>query len=647
MPHPSAPDAPAPRPPPHALVLGAVALLALLVYANALRNGYALDDERIILLNPALHGLGNLHATLLEPYWKEAADLYRPITLLSFAVGWAVHGGAPGPMHLVNALLHALCAAGVALLVLRLRGGLAAAALAGAVFAVHPVHVEAVANGVGRAEVLATLFVLAGCLVYLGAPRLSPGRMAAVAGLYLLALGSKEIAVGFPGLLVVVDALRAREERKTAWALVRGNLPLLGVLAAALGVYVLLRGAATGGLLGAAPAPYLIGVSAARRVATAVRVWPEYLRLLFWPADLSAEWGPDTIGVVGWGSPHVWLGVAVGAALAACAVLSWRRDRWVAAAVAWFALAVLPVANLLFVVGVILSERSLYLPSVALAFLCPPLVAAVSRARRETRIAGAAGAAALLLLGAGRTWTRTPDWASSRTVHASMMRDHPELWWVHWNAATILVRQGRLVEALPWYRSAMDKVGWNHELMDVGYVLTLRDVGRFPEAEPVLRHAVRTFRRAVPPHLLLASLLIDQGRYAEALPLLDTAARIPRFGALSAGQIADQRALAYDGMGRLGPALEARRASLRDPRVRRGISPWYHYARLLAEAGDSVRARDALEVARSRAAPRVRPLMGLDPLPSLRSPLIRGWGSLPEMGPPPPAPALPPVPRGG
>ena len=625
MPQPASMHAPARRPSPHLWVPLGAALLGLLVYANALRNGYALDDERIVQLNPAVHGLGNLHAILLQPYWQAAADLYRPVTLLSFATGWAVHGNAPAAMHAVNALLHAACAGLVALLVLRLRGGAVAAALAGAVFAVHPVHVEAVANLVGRAEVLATLFVLLGCLVYLKTPRLSPGRMAAVAGLYLLALGSKEIAVGFPGLLLVVDALRPGEERKPAGRILRDNLPLLGVLTLALGAYVLVRGAVTGGLLGAAPAPYLIGISAARRMATAVRVWPEYLRLLFWPADLSAEWGPDTIRVVGWGSPRVWLGVAVGAAAVVCAALSWRRGRWVAGAVAWFAIAVLPVSNFIFVVGVILSERSLYLPSVALAFLCPPLVAAAMRARRETRVLAAAGAAALLLLGAARTWTRTPVWQSSRTVHAAMMRDHPELWWVHWNAATILVRQHRYAEALPWYRSAMDKVGWNHELMDVGYVLTLRDVGRFHEAEPVLRHCVRTFRRAVPPRTLLASLLIDEGRYAEALPQLDSAARIPRFGPLSIGEISDRAALAYDGLGQVEQALAARRASLRDPRIRRSLSPWYHYARLLTEVGDTTRARDALEVARSRTIPALRDSLTLSPLPSLQSRFIRGW----------------------
>lgn len=607
-----------------------VGLLALAVYANALRNGYALDDEAIILRNRVVHGLGDLRGVLLGPYWTDTGELYRPVTLLTFALGWAVHGPSTVAMHAWNVGVHAACSALVAVLVLRLGGGRTAAALAGALFAVHPVHVEAVANGVGRAELLATLFVLAGSLAYLGGRARAPGRIAAVCALYLLALGAKEIAVSFPALLLVLDVLRTRRARTPLHRVFRDNLPLLAALTATLAVYLALRVAATEGLMSNSPAPYFYGVTAARRVATAVRVWPEYLRLLLWPADLSMDWGPDAIRVVGWGSPRVWLGLAVGAALAAGAALSWRRGRWVAGAVAWLALALLPVSNLLFPIGVVLAERNLYLPSVGLAFVFPPLVAAVARApRRGARVLATAAAAVLLALGAARTWARTPDWRSSRTILYAMMEAHPEIWWVEWNAGHILARSGRPVEAIPWFHRAMRKVNGYHGIMNLDYATVLRDAGRFGDAEPVLRHCIRTFRKSVPPYTLLASLLVEQRRYAEVLPLMDAAERIPRYGALSSAEINDRRALAYDGLGRLGPALAARRASLRDPFLRRAFSPWYHYARLLAAAGDTAGARAALDAAKARTTPRVRPLLTLDPLPSLQSTLVRGWGKLP------------------
>ncbi|HEV7590647.1 MAG TPA: hypothetical protein VGO40_21235, partial [Longimicrobium sp.] len=159
--NPSPPAEPAQRRRLPLALLAGVALLAVLVYANALKNGVAIDDEYIVLRNPAVRGFSHLHDLLLGPYWPQSTELYRPVTLVSFAVDWALTGGSIAWMHAVNVLLHAAAAALVALLVWRLRGGATAAACAGAVFAVHPVHVEAVANLVGRAELLATVLVLA------------------------------------------------------------------------------------------------------------------------------------------------------------------------------------------------------------------------------------------------------------------------------------------------------------------------------------------------------------------------------------------------------------------------------------------------------------------------------------------------------
>jgi tetratricopeptide (TPR) repeat protein len=311
----------------------------------------------------------------------------------------------------------------------------------------------------------------------------------------------------------------------------------------------------------------------------------------------------------------------------------------VAAGVLWFAVAVLPVSNLLFPVGVMMAERALYLPSVGLAFLAVPLVAALRRegGARAARVAPAAGAV-LLALAAARTWTRTPVWASSDALFQSMMREHPSLWWVEWRAGQILVRAGRAPQALPWYRSAITRVGGNQYVMALDYADVLLDLGRGAEAEPLLRHAVATYPGSVPAYTSLASVLIDAGRYREAGAVLDRAAAIPRYGALSAGEILHRRALAYDGLGAVDSALAARRASLRDPQNRAHVPAWVHYGRLLAERGDTAAAAAALDSARNRLAPALRPLVRLHPLPSLRDRLVKGWGPLPAD---PPAPARP------
>jgi tetratricopeptide (TPR) repeat protein len=537
-------------------------------------------------------------------------------------------------MHAVNALLHAAATALVARLVLRVGGGTAAALAAAAVFAVHPVHVEVVASLVGRAEILATIFVLLACLLFLAERPSRTARIAGVAALYFLALGAKEIAVSLPALLLVLNALRTRGERTPARALLLRNLPLLAALAVTLGAYLALRNLALGETVGTAPAPYLRGISTSTRLATAVRLWPEYLRLLFWPGDLSPDWGPGVIVPVGWGSPRVWLGAACGVALAAAAWLSWRRERWVAAAVLWCALTLFPVSQLPFPVGVMMAERTFYLPSVGLLFLFPAAVGALRRERAPARRAAAATLAVMVALGAWRTWGRNPIWMSSTTVFDSMVDEHPRLWWVEWKAGQILAKAGRGEEALPWYRSAMVKTRRNHYNMLMDYAASLIGMGRRDEAERVLREGMVLAPEAVPARVLLASLLIDEGRFRESVEVGRAALRVPRFGEMSKEEIGDRLAVAYDALGRADTALALRRTTLRDPVVGRAFETWFHYARLLKLAGDDRGAAAALDSARARVAPQLRNRLTLTPLPKPTDPTVKGWTGVVVQVPP-------------
>jgi hypothetical protein len=629
------------------LVLAAAAACA--AYANAVRNGYALDDEFILGRNPLVHGLGRVGELLGSAYWPSSDELYRPVTLLSFAGEWALFGDAPGVFHATNVLLHAVVSLLVAGLVLRLGGGRMAAAGAGVLFAVHPVHVEAVANLVGRAEVLATLAVLAACHLYLRPGPRGVGRNAGIVLLYVAGLLAKESAVALPALLLVVDALRgrgagqgdagAREDggalevggqRGTGVpALLRRNAGLLAALVAGLAVYLVQRQSVLGGTgPGTDPAPYLRDLSTADRLATAVRLWPEYLRLMLYPADLSAEWGPDALAPATWGTPMVWLGMLLGVALATAAWRSWAGSRWIAAAVLWFAAAVLPVSQVVFPVGVLLAERTLYLPSVALAFLLPPLVDAVRRHPARIRPAAMAAAVALALL-AARTWTRTPSWNSTETVLQQLRQDHPDVWLVEWKAGELLVQADRPLEALFWYRRAMEKVDRNHRAMNVGYASVLLDLGRVDEAEAILRRTLRIDPEMPRTRVDLGSVLVQRGRYREALAVLDArgpGADDPRTRVL----LQHRRALAYDGLGLADSALAVREAALREAGGAASGPAWFHYARLLALRGRMDEARAAADSARGRFDPAYGPRITVQPIPPLDEPLLRGWGRLAE-----------------
>ena len=140
------------------------ALVAFVVYTNTLSHQFVYDDLSVIVGNPRLHSIANWPEIVTSPWWPRG--LYRPFTSLTLAANWSLGPGAPFGFHLVNILLHAVATGLVGLLAMRLMP-VPAALAAALLFAVHPVHVEAVANVVGRAEILATLWVLAAALLYL------------------------------------------------------------------------------------------------------------------------------------------------------------------------------------------------------------------------------------------------------------------------------------------------------------------------------------------------------------------------------------------------------------------------------------------------------------------------------------------------
>ena len=134
------------------------------VYANSLEGDLVFDDVMAITQNQDVVGAStSLGAIFAHDYWgtnmssPTSHKSYRPLTVLSFRFNF-LHGGLqPRGYHAVNVLLHGAVSALVFVLaaseLVALRPS--AALAAGLLFAVHPVHTEAVAGIVGRAELLA------------------------------------------------------------------------------------------------------------------------------------------------------------------------------------------------------------------------------------------------------------------------------------------------------------------------------------------------------------------------------------------------------------------------------------------------------------------------------------------------------------
>ena len=431
----------------HAIL--AVAVAALAVYANSLWNGFAYDDIWIIASNERVHQLRDQGMIWLTPYWPAFGSqlgLYRPLAIFAFAVQWAISGGQPWFFHLVNVLLHAGVSVLVYLLIDRLHSR--RAALAGAfVFAIHPLHTEAVANVVGQNELWAALGLLGACLIYVRRPDTALPWKSRVAILLLFALSllAKESAVVLPGLLVLLDFVQKRVPltREGLSEYTRRLVPLVLGFVFLLIAYLVLRHSVLGNLSGTDAAPGLPYLREEFRVHNGLRAWPEFVRLLFLPFDLSVDYGPAVVLPAESFSPMVLLGLALLLAVTLLALATpWAPRAGLVAG--WFLITILPVSNLFFPIGVLIAERTLYTPSIAACFVAGFAWEAVARqTRAQTRRLAHALAGIVVVVFGARTVMRNPDWDSLATVWRSLHRDHPESYRAQWLNAVSMWHAGR------------------------------------------------------------------------------------------------------------------------------------------------------------------------------------------------------------
>ncbi len=428
-----------------------VAAVALVAAAPSLRNGFVYDDVPAVADDARIRTLRPGLVTL--PYWgSDIRDrLYRPLTTLSFGVDWAVGGGAPLMFHLTNVALHLAVVILVLALARRVLGDGPAALVAALWFAVHPVHVEVVANVVGRSELLAAAGYLAAVLAYLGegdATAESPGggRRALLAfgtlALAALAFGGKEHALTLPAALLLADAWRAHERgERLAIAWRRHAVTWCGVVAVAFG-FLAARAAVAGSAFGGgAIGAGLDGLGMADRAMVMMPAALVWARLLAVPWHLSADYSPDHFTPV---VLFTWRhGLAV-LLVAGCAVGAWmvrRRAPGALLGLGWLAVTIAVAANIAVPTGVMLAERTLYLPSVGAALALGALWSLLPAGPLRWP-----ATAVVLTLLAARTLARIPVWHDGERFYAALVADAPDSYRARWATGARAFQAGRMAE---------------------------------------------------------------------------------------------------------------------------------------------------------------------------------------------------------
>lgn len=504
-----------------------VALAASGIYAITLAHGFVWDDRALILENRYLLEWSRLGTNLTSDFFRKSGDedsigYWRPAVTLTYMVDRTLYRDRPWGFHLTNVLLHT--AASCLLLAIARRLPLSPSAQLGAalLFAVHPVHVEAVAWIAGRTDLLCAVFFLAAVLLDLD-HALSPKPVKRVASIAAGALSilSKEMGAVLPlvialrGFLLAGATPRDHGRARAAW---RAALPYTAVAA----LYVLIRF----GILGiGTPQPY------AARAGRAALLWTwwsaliEYARVLLWPVSLNLDLQVDLVR-----TPlalSVAAGLAIFGLVLAAVVRTWNTRPAPCFALGWMLVGFLPLTNFVLAiqapVGVAFpwAERYVYLASAGfcLAFGWLVLEAAPARSAAPSRRISAVTIIVFGVLAAAasaRTLTRAAEWRSDLTLFGAAVRDTPGHVTPHLNLGVALAEAGHEQEAEAEYLKTLDIAPANFRAnFNLGNLYRIRKDYTRAEARYMLAIAAKpNYAQA---HLNLGLTFLGAGRAEDAL----------------------------------------------------------------------------------------------------------------------------------
>ena len=497
------------------VTFAAVFLAALLAYWPALRGGFIWDDDAHVT-SPALQSLHGLWRIWFQ---LGATQQYYPLLHSAFWIEHRLWGDAVLGYHLANLTQHALSACLVVLIVRHLR--LPGAWLAGCIFALHPVCVEAVAWISEQKSTLSGVFYLAAALTYLHFDRSRRrSHYLWALGLFLLALLSKSVTATLPAALLVVFWWRRGriDWRRDA----RPLLPWFGL-------------GATSGLFTAWVERTYIGAQGATYELTFVqhillvgRMLCFYAGKIVWPSNLMfsyPRWQPDP--TVWWQYLYPLTVAVVGAGLVVLA----RSRRGPLAGFLIFGGTLFPVLGFLHVFPFKFSyvaDHFQYLASLGIIVPGACLLIEGSRGIVTGKTASRVVGVVLLVVLGILTWQQSSLYRDRETLYRATLTRNPDSWMIHNLLGMDLAQtSGRLSDAAAEFQATL-RLNPDHAKahMNLGNVLSQMP-GRLPDAIAEYQIALRLSPNYAPAHSNLGIALMQMpGRQADAVAEFQASVRL-------------------------------------------------------------------------------------------------------------------------
>ncbi|XP_065334770.1 protein O-mannosyl-transferase Tmtc3 isoform X1 [Cloeon dipterum] len=510
-------------------LLAAVVVAACVAcYLNCLQCGFVFDDISAIKDNRDLRPQTPLFNIFRNDFWgtpmhkEQSHKSYRPLCVLSFRLNYMLHQLEPLGYHLINLLLHCL----VCFMYFRMCATFLselASFVSALLFAVHPIHTEAVTGVVGRAETLSSVFFIAAFMFYTQATKnrrhtrwrsLILAILAVATAMLCKEQGITILGVCFVYELFVIQKVRLQDLMHTLRATLEGkNTPLpwsveaskrLAALVGSAIALLALRVQIMGARL---PVFTRFDNPASATSAPARHLTYNYLLsvnlgLLLLPCDLCCDWTMGTIPLVSnLNDPRNAATLATYAFLLVLTYVAMTSENHqqvtaLVMSLAFMVLPFLPASNLFFPVGFVVAERVLYMPSMGFCMLVGYGWSQLASQARLKKFAWFMLGMLVLTHGC-KTYMRNQDWQDEYTIFSSGLKVNHRNAKLYNNVGHALEGQGRFGEALAFFQTAVkvqeDDIGAH---INVGR--TLNHLKMYKEAEDAYLKAKELLPKAKP-----------------------------------------------------------------------------------------------------------------------------------------------------
>ena len=483
--------------------------LCCVVFVNSLSGSFVWDDEVQVVKNWRIRSFENFPSAFTSAFWsflgteaESQTNFYRPVQTITYMVAYSIGGLSPAAYHVLSLAYHATASVFVYLICIELVFAPAVALAVASIFAVHPVHTEAVAWIAGIPDVACGAFYFISVWAFLRYLRMRRGAWLWLAsGMFLAALLAKEMAVTLPFFLLLLFTLR-----QSTKASLKTNILRVAPLFAVFGLYVVLRVSALGLLAGShidAQASWLDWIS------LGIRVMAEYVRYALVPYPLNAFHLLPLKLEYRIVSTSIALVVIL-----ALTVAFWRFRARFPDGLVWFSSFVLMLVPVFYFKGmsnVFFAERYLYIPSFAMIVLVCSIGSSLKIRQFNVLVGGIAIVFALA------TIYRNETWNTDERLYETTLQTQPEVAHMRINLADIHMKRGEdgaartLLESSIRYMDGGRYVVFPYELYraQVGLGAIAARAGSYGDAREHLQKAIEINPRGDWGYLYLGGIFME------------------------------------------------------------------------------------------------------------------------------------------